>query len=267
MSIFWFIVWGTQRTLTRLGYVADFCPICRQTRPFSVSRVGMAEHIYYISFGEGELVGYLSECQTCHLNLSADPNLYKTVSKVLSPDLTSLIQETFPNLNQHYQNRLEIEEQIKRNPRLLPADTRAALIEEPFHLLSPLVEARLSGETRFDRESSFAGLFTFVVFVLLCMSFSSIPAWLSRLGWLLVLGGFIYTMIQLALSNQRYLQREVVPLLASCLKPLRPNLDELQACLNKLAILKQRLGRRLKAQQLLAAIEHSKVNSFHTSSR
>lgn len=267
MSIFWFIVWGTKRTLTRLGFVADFCPICRQIQPFSVSRVGRVGHLYYISFGDGELVGYLSECQTCRLNLSADANLYQTVSKSLSPDLTSLIQGTFPNLRQHYRDRLAIEEQIKRNPRALPADIRAVLIEEPFHLLSPFVEARLSGETRFDRESGFAALFTFVLFVLLCMLLRSIPEWLSGLGWLVVLGGVVYTIIQLVLSNQRYLQRDVVPLLASCLKPLSPNLDELQACLNKMAIFKQRLGRRLKAQQLLTAIERSGVGSFQSLNR
>ena len=267
MSIFWFIIWGTKRTLTRLGYVADFCPICRQTRPFSVSRVGSAGHIYYISLGEGELVGYSSECQTCRLNLSANPNLYQTVSKSLPPDLTSLIQGTFPNLNQHHQNRLEVEEQIKRNPRSLSADTRNALIEEPFHLLSPLVEARLSGQTRIDRESGFGCLFTIVMFVMLCMLVSSIPDWLSGLGLLVILGGVVYTIIQLVLSNQRYLQRDVVPLLANCLRPLSPSLDELQACLNKLAILKQRLGRRLKAQQLLAAIQHSRIDTFHASNR
>lgn len=267
MAIFWFIVWGTKRTLTKLGFIADFCPICRQIRPFSVSRVGKVGHIYYISFGEGELVGYLAECQTCHLKLSANPQLYQTVSKSLSPDLISLIQGTFPELHQYYQERFEVEEQIKRDPQKLPAPVRAALIEEPFHLLSPLVEARLSGETHFNRESGFGCLFTIVMVFLLGMFQSHIPDWLSGLGWLVIGGGIVYTIAQLFLSNQKYLDREVVPLLASCLKPLSPTSDELQACLNKLAILKQRLGRRLKAQQLLRAIEQSGVTSFQTSKR
>ncbi len=267
MSIFLFIIWGTIRTLTWLGYVADFCPICRQTRPFSVSRVSRAEHIYYISFSEGALVGYLAQCQTCHINLSANPILYQTVSKTLYPDLASLIQGTFPNLNQHYRTRLEVEEQIKRNPRFIPADTRAILIEEPFHLLSPLAEARLSGKTHFNRESGFGCLFTIVMFFLFCMLLNSMPNWLVVYGWLIVLAGIIYTIVQLVLFNQRYVDREVVSLLASCLKPLDPTLDELQGCLNKLSILKQRLGRRLNAQKLLTAIERSGVDSFHTSNR
>lgn len=271
MSIFCVFIWGTKRKLTRLGYVADFCPICRQVRPFSVSRVSRAGHIYYISFG-GKFVGYLSECQICHLNLSANPNFYQTVSKSLSsdvPDLKSLIQETFPNLNQHYRNRLEVEEQIKLNPRSLPADIRSALIEEPFHLLSSLVEARLSSKARLDRENLFGSLFMIVVFVLFRFDMlpSSIHDWLSGFIYLVILGGSVYTIVQLVLSKQRELDREVVPLLARCLKPLSPNLDELQACLNKLAILKQRIGRRLKAQQLLTAIEHLGVDSFHISSR
>ncbi|MBW4523079.1 MAG: hypothetical protein KME16_25860 [Scytolyngbya sp. HA4215-MV1] len=267
MSIFWVIIWGTKRTVKKLGYVADFCPVCRQARPFSVSRVGKVGHLYYISLGDGELVGYLAECQSCHIHLSANPDLYQTVSKSLSSNLTHLIQETFPNLDQCYRNRLEIEELIQWNPRSLSADTRAALIEEPFYLLSPLVEARFSNETRFDRESGLGCLLTIVAFVLVCVLFAvfnQAPEWLAGLSGLVILGGVIYTLVQLIQSNQRFVDREIVPILVSSLKPLRPTLDELQDCLNKLAILKQRLGRRLKAQKLLDEIERSSVASFQT---
>lgn len=30
-----FIIWGTKRVNTRLGYVADFCPICRDLQTLS----------------------------------------------------------------------------------------------------------------------------------------------------------------------------------------------------------------------------------------
>jgi hypothetical protein len=256
MPIFWFVIWGTRRILTKLGYVADFCPICRQNRPFSVFRVGKAAHLYFISFGNGNLVGHLAECQTCHSDLSVNPNLYQTISKNSSAELKSLIQETFPSITQHYQERLEVEEDIRRNPRLLSAETRANLIEEPFLIFSPAVEAQLSSDMHFDREGGFACLFTIVVLILLTSFLSSIPDELVGWGFLIVFSGFIYTIVQLFLANQRYLQRKVVPLLVRCLKPLNPSLDELQTCLDKLATQKLRLGRRLKAQQLITAIEN-----------
>lgn len=268
MSIFLFVfIWGTKRKLTRLGFVADFCPICRKVRPFSLSEVSRARHVYYIPF-DRKFVGYLSKCQFCNLNLSANPNFYQTINKSLSSDLldlNSLIQETFPNLNQHYRDRLEVEELIKRNPQSLPTATRSAMIKEPFHLLSPLVEAILSSDSRsirWDRKLFFSFLI-FSFFVMMLFGIYIIwwnttmgqPSLVFQLLLFLVLCVYI-TIILPFQAKQSELEREVIPLLIKCLKPLNPSLNELKACLNKLASQNQRIGRRLNAQKLLTAIEH-----------
>ena len=46
-------IWGKKRVERNIGKVADFCPICREVRMFQLIRVGVADHIYYVSFGEG----------------------------------------------------------------------------------------------------------------------------------------------------------------------------------------------------------------------
>jgi len=56
------IIWGRKQVEKRLGYVADFCPICRDINPFLVSSVGVAEHIYYLPIGKGELISHIAEC-------------------------------------------------------------------------------------------------------------------------------------------------------------------------------------------------------------
>src|SRR5258706_9118781 len=43
-----FIIWGKKRVTKSLGYVADFCPLCRDVRTFELVRVGLAGHIYYL---------------------------------------------------------------------------------------------------------------------------------------------------------------------------------------------------------------------------
>jgi HEAT repeats/HEAT repeat len=248
------LVWGTKRKLTKMGYVADFCPICRQSRPFSLFRVGMAFHIYLIPLGDGKLLGYLAKCHQCQVYLSANPNLYQVIGKKLSPDLRSLVEQTFPSLNQYYRDRLEVEKRINQNPRSLPADIRATLLEEPFSLLSFVVEAQMSSEKRFDLANDLGCIFG-LLFPILALIIGLSFQWLLpiMLCWL------IYMLIQTIFFNQKYLVREIVPLLGSCLKPLNPTLEELQVFLDRYPILKQRMGGQLTARQLSKIIETSQA--------
>ena len=54
-----FIIWGTKIVERKLGYVADFCSICRGARPFTVFKVVQVGHLYYlyIPFIGGKQVG------------------------------------------------------------------------------------------------------------------------------------------------------------------------------------------------------------------
>ena len=60
-----FVVWGTKIKRKKVGRVADFCPMCRGLSVFELRRVGEASHVYYISFGQGTLLGYDITCETC----------------------------------------------------------------------------------------------------------------------------------------------------------------------------------------------------------
>jgi hypothetical protein len=43
------VIWGRKKVERKLGFVAEFCPICRTPREFEVSRVGIAR-VISISF-------------------------------------------------------------------------------------------------------------------------------------------------------------------------------------------------------------------------
>jgi hypothetical protein len=79
MSVLSVIIWGTKRTLNKLGYVADFCPLCRQSRAFSVSRVGKVGHFYYNTVK--------SALQKDGWTITHDPFPLKVGKKRLSVDL------------------------------------------------------------------------------------------------------------------------------------------------------------------------------------
>lgn len=251
MSVFYFIVWGTKQVKRRLGYVADFCPICREVQPHRIDRIGMAGHVYYIPFGEGQLVGYHGTCCTCHLLTNADPNRHPKLSKTLSSSLEHLVQETFPNLESHYAHRFKIEQDLKHYPQLLPDGLRSVLLEEPFRLVAPMLELRKG--LYFDRESTIGALSAVLAVSLMTM--------LGSAGPYIFLGSLLYMIVELIRSQTKYLHRTIVPLLSQTLCPLHPTVDELRGCLNQLAIAHQSLGRKLKPEVLYLAILQSAQKS------
>jgi hypothetical protein len=132
------IIWGTKTVYRHLGYVADFCPICVGARPFSLERIGMAGHVYYITAGDGDLVGYQRNCLDCNILLKADPDRYAAFAKKAEP-VPALIKQTFPKLVEFHKNRLVLEHQVRTALSTLSEETRRSLMMEPFHLLAPKV--------------------------------------------------------------------------------------------------------------------------------
>lgn len=147
-----FFVWGKKHVYRKMGFVADFCPLCRKDSSFRLDRVGLAGHVYYISLGKGELVGYARTCINCKTVLNGNPDLYREVSKKLV-EQGELQRTTFPNLYTHHTERLALEKSLRNSPGSIPVDTRRALLKEPFILLNPSVEKRFSS-TQVDKYTS-----------------------------------------------------------------------------------------------------------------
>ena len=132
------IIWGTKIVYSKLGHIADFCPLCVGARAFTLERVGAAGHVYFITAGDGELVGYQRVCLDCNNVFRADPEHYSHFAKQVLP-LTELIKETFPNLASAHKERLVLESKIRSAPLALADEVRRSLIIEPFLLLSAKV--------------------------------------------------------------------------------------------------------------------------------
>jgi hypothetical protein len=161
------IVHGTKIVVRRIGHVADFCPMCRELRVFRLSRVGLASHLYFLSFGEGKLVAHTLECLTCGVSFETDPLRYTTPQKHANADVEAMIQRTIPDLRSLYGERLKLEIEIRKSPRAIPPEKRMEMILEPFRLLSPTVEKRFEASTQMDKESGIGCLATFIVPVLI----------------------------------------------------------------------------------------------------
>lgn len=255
-----FIVWGTKRTIRKHGYVADFCPLCREVRAFELLRIGLASHIYYISFGQGRLAGHLLRCRECRYEIAGDPRDYASIGdREAEKDVEQLLALTHPQLRQNLANRLATEARLRSSPASLTPEMREALLLESFQLVNPEVEMRYKQETQLDKPAGLGCFGTIILSPLLFYGASLLPMPTQEqalLGAAIFCGlGIVYTFVQIGLAPRRWLRARIVPLLARALEPLRPTREELQFCLERCEIAGLKIGRKLKLPALWAELE------------
>jgi hypothetical protein len=226
-----FIVWGRKPVYRKLGYVADFCTV------------------YYITAGEGELVGFDRTCEECGTSYRADPNSYKSIAKKRGP-VGSLIGETFPNLAEVWSERIALEAKVTHGVASLTSEERVALVREPFLRLSPKVEARFAS-THFDKEVGFAALGALALLVVgPAFAEAFMPDQQDAMFLTSLSLGVLLVIWQIAVSGRRYLRRQILPTLAIALKPLDPSESELNAILLELKAHGHKIGSKLRAHEV-----------------
>ncbi|WP_133816569.1 hypothetical protein [Tahibacter aquaticus] len=250
-----FIFWGTKRVQKRLGYVADFCPLCRSPRAFRLSRIGMAGHVYGVSVGGGKLAGFERFCLTCKTVLGAEHEAYSNIAKDYplervpeSNQISHLIRATNPELAERYARRLELEQDLRRGNAVIDTATRKHLIKEPFLILAPAVE-RAFESTHIDLPLLLTiaaaiavpiGAFWLFDLFLVGDAKELMPMFLAAIG----LASFVAVLVQGHLAKNRFLRRHFYPKLAQALVPLRPQPAELAMVLSELRQLGFALGKR-----------------------
>lgn len=255
-----FIVYGKKRKVRRLGWVADFCPICRRPQAFEISRIGMASHIYYISFGEGDLAGHIMRCGECDTSLSSEESRYATICEKRPVDFAELAARTMPDMPERLGERLAIEKRIAEAPDSVEPDIRAGAILESFRIADGLLEEKLAKGTEMDRPAAigcFGSLLAIAVMIIAA-------AYLPKKSTDLILGilgavvgiGFIYTFVQLGFAPRRFVNGRIVPLLTRALRPLQPTRDELAAALDRCKQAKMKIGRRMKLESLWSELSN-----------
>ena len=248
-----FIVWGKKLVYQNLGYVADFCLICRGPRAFSIRRIGIAGHVYYISMGVGELIGWERKCLECNTTFQADPSNYKSQANKLGT-IELLIAETYPSFAEAWGERITLEQRIKKGSSDLSVEERTSLIYEPFLILSPMVEARFAS-IHLDKEVGFAALGAIGLLIAIPSIASATMYIKIETAWITAFAlSFLLVIWQIATTGRRYLHRVTLPTLAIALRPLQPNDSELNAVLAVLKSHGHKIGLKLRAVDLLASI-------------
>lgn len=250
------IVWGKYSLTKYLGYVADFCPICRDIRNCRLLQMALINHIYFIPIGRKEIVAYRGICQECGYAINTDLNKYQAVVKSSTNEIPKLSRETFPNLTEYYADRLELEKQLKRDGgAFMPREERINLILEPFLLMERDVGENLLGETKFENLGikSYISLGLAITFLLFACIFIN----LTIIFFLLSLGAFIYWLYQVFTYKSRWVEAKIYPKLVRSLKVIRPSKEELSECLKRLSPRMYHISKFVKVERLHTKLTQS----------
>ncbi|NHZ92949.1 hypothetical protein F2P45_28655 [Massilia sp. CCM 8733] len=248
------VISGRKNVYRKLGYVADFCPICRSVQAFLVRRIGRASHLYFISLGKGDLAGFDRICQSCLTPFPTESKKYTQILKNPAP-LAELRASTFPNLEEVWQERLALEARVSNAPLLLSAEERRELILSPFLLLVPKVE-RCYNSAVMDKQAGY----TILGAVLATLAGWAVAgALFPGSGYKLALGifviGYSLSLWQILAAKTRRVTREVVPAIARGLRPLAPSEREVRDAFATVSAAGHKMGAKLELSQLLALLK------------
>ena len=214
----------------------------------------MAGHIYYIAAGEGDLVRFERTCASCATAVQAQPERYATIAKQPAA-LEQLKRTTFPDLDQACAAQLALAEQIRHHPGTLSGDDRHALIRHPFLLLSPRVEQRFA-TTHMDKEVVFSLIGAVLLLVLglrVTAAFAPEEPGAAVLG--VIVAAVLLVIWQVAMARLRFLRRQIFPVLATALQPLRPAQGEIEHVMAELAQLGHKIGSKFTPAELFAHLQ------------
>lgn len=247
------VVWGKKIVRTGLGFVADFCPICRDVRVCRLSKVAVAEHLYFIALDGGQLSHFALECLTCGAPQSGDPSRYAFIvpTAKATDDVGGLVSATLPNLRAVHGARLDLEARLRAGEPA-PREARRQLLVEPFGLLESIVRGR--DKTSFDIMSGTGCITTIILPVVVGIAACNRTSSAGTMALGLFVIGTVFTLIQIALGHRRFVRRHVLPTLADALRPLRPTANELEACLGTCRARKWQIGSGLSSDAILAKL-------------
>jgi hypothetical protein len=233
----------------KVGYVADFCPLCRCPTVFQLLRIGVSRQTakIYHDAGKDHLIKHIRICQGCSTELIADRTTYAAVSKKSSA-VAILIADTFPNIREVHHKRLALEDRIRDSPGSLSADQRLAMIREPVVLLAPGVDRLYKVKSPGPRVLAYVAAHLVMI--------AGLIIWEPKMhafGWLALL--FFASLSALAMwrvkySRQQFMQGKIVPLLTRTFHLLKPTPMEMQIVLDEMQRHDRKIGFVLRPEDV-----------------
>jgi hypothetical protein len=250
------IIWGKKLVRRRLGYVGDFCPVCRGLECMSVVRLNQVSHLYYIPLGGGEPVAHEITCRKCGSVYGAQGVGYTAFAPRPGEDGVAMAADA--GMLDGLSPRAELEDAVAGG-RLSPED-RAALIAEPIAALNYMAAQKVGkGMIPTGAGLAIVGLVFTVPGAIIAWATQGTPVEvrlaLTGVATALLAGA----VLGLRFGGRGWVRRRLIPRLAASLEPLRPTSEELESTLGALNEDGYIIGKRIKAAELAEAVRARSV--------
>ncbi|MGH7145168.1 MAG: hypothetical protein ACREJ2_13730 [Planctomycetota bacterium] len=252
---------STYESVQRIGYVADFCPICRDLTSWRIDRLGRGAALYGVEVSKGILTGQRGTCDECGLRRPMDPGEFFSVATHPPGDFAAFVSATHPTsprgiLRLH--NRLELEARLRDRRAGLTGAERRALIREPFEAVEPVFRSvKASGWMQGVGVAFGFGILMvpMTLFILLCDPATGhyTPYWQWPVFGSAALC-LALTILFFWLAYRSNFKRSVRDGLLHALQPIDPSGGELAEVIEELRRTGCRVARRCSGHGLYAAL-------------
>jgi len=244
------LVWGRKWTTRKLGFVADFCEICRRPQPFALERRSLVGHVGRLPIGATHVVRHQGRCTRCSTEMATEHLRYAQVARHKAASTHELLAATLPDHEQVLQQRLAVERVVRDDVDALSPAARRDLLARPFVALSPMVDQRFSTLP----VDAWVGA-AMLAFLALPALARAACRWVSpdsaQLGLLcgLALGLALVAWTAVG-ARRRWIRRFVAPRLTGSLGPLCVSSAEIEVVLGELRLQRHKLGSVLRVSDL-----------------
>jgi hypothetical protein len=250
-----FIIWGTSVRKRPIGRVADYCPWCRDARPFRIIRHSHHRHIYFIQVSRSHVDGHSRQCEQCGEVLAVDPAQYQSLGGHRKASLDALINQTNPGLKQQVAAAADLRRRAERGE--LAPEERLTALSEPLALLEMAISRRAE-RTHTDLWGGLSllmlGIAPAIGLLIPRALFLDNAAHL--IGFAIgTVAGLVTCIVVMSTDVRRFTRRKIRHELIPSLAPLRPAESELNQLLEAMRMRAQRLPRYLDPMQLAQDVE------------
>jgi hypothetical protein len=258
---------GYKTTTERLGFVADYCGVCREIRPFELyEQVQLTNFFafYCIPLDQHSTHTNLRACCTCKAVYTTLNSAYANIES-RSESVDVLIEKTYPNIHQVYEKVLTFNRKLVNGEA--SANDRRAVLRDQFTTISPFLKFNdgiFAKVIAISKGCLFSLMLAVVLGLVIASRYRKDDVGIS-VGFLAFLCfGLISIPIALTVDNRirrKFLRQQIYPVLATMLRPLRPTLQELSETILQLVDQHPLIRQSIDPKTLLEVINSSIISS------
>jgi hypothetical protein len=208
-------------------------------------------HIFWLTYGKGDTLGYSARCETCSREIEVEPTDFRAFCRKRKTQLPELIEQTIPALSPGASAEMAKEK-------------RLWLIKAPLLRFNVSARDRLMNGGSMDGRSWLA-LLGVVACGYLSTLVTPMSAWTKAHQGSIVavaLGlPMLWLIVELCLVKSRFFRKNILPMLVAELEPLKPTSEEVKEVFRRFKMCGYHLTHFTSAKKIMAELEADKSGS------